>query len=174
MQNLRLSRRSSSLSSIGIDDSGDRRSLVSTTAATVGRRCRRQRRPSVANVDDSSDGRSLLSTTAATAATYASDAPPTINMHNGQCRRAAATETAILLEEYSGSLIVNATTCDVAVVALVDHPPIQTQHFSLVSDLPTFCFSLSKDGVRRVQEVSTFGVSSTFNDASMAHKVTWC
>ncbi|EYB87215.1 hypothetical protein Y032_0266g692 [Ancylostoma ceylanicum] len=60
-------------------DAGDRRSPVSTTAATVGRRCRRQRRRSVAVVDDSGDGRSPLSTT-------------------------AATETAILLEEYSGSL----------------------------------------------------------------------
>ncbi|EYC20668.1 hypothetical protein Y032_0021g354 [Ancylostoma ceylanicum] len=66
MQNLRLSRRSSPLSSIGIDDG--------------------------------------VSTTAATAATHASDAPPTINTHNGQCRRGAAIETAILLEEYSGSL----------------------------------------------------------------------
>ncbi|EYB90761.1 hypothetical protein Y032_0214g2321 [Ancylostoma ceylanicum] len=64
MQNLPLS----PPSSIGIDD-GDRRSLLSTTAATVGRWCRRQRRRSVAGVDDSGDGRSLLSTTAATAAT---------------------------------------------------------------------------------------------------------
>ncbi|EYC20202.1 hypothetical protein Y032_0022g507 [Ancylostoma ceylanicum] len=81
MQNLPLSPRPSPPSSIGIDD-GDGRSLLSTTAATVGRRCRRQRRRSVASVDDSGDGsdrRSLLSTT-------------------------AATETAILLEEYSGSL----------------------------------------------------------------------
>ncbi|EYC32449.1 hypothetical protein Y032_0003g1582 [Ancylostoma ceylanicum] len=62
-----------------VDDSGDGRSLVSTTAATVGRCCRRQLRRSVAGVDDSGDGRSLASTT-------------------------AATETAILLEEYSGSL----------------------------------------------------------------------
>ncbi|EYB96995.1 hypothetical protein Y032_0144g2449 [Ancylostoma ceylanicum] len=61
MQNLPLSQ----LSSIGIDD-GDRRSPVSMTAATVGRRCRRQRRRSVAVVDDSGDDRSPLSTTAAT------------------------------------------------------------------------------------------------------------
>ncbi|EYC29916.1 hypothetical protein Y032_0005g2331 [Ancylostoma ceylanicum] len=84
MQNLPLSLRSSS---IRIDD-GDRRSLLSTTAATaatVGRQCRRQRRRSVAVVDDSGDGRdgrSPLSTT-------------------------AATETAILLEEYSGSLTIH-------------------------------------------------------------------
>ncbi|EYC45687.1 hypothetical protein Y032_0420g1151 [Ancylostoma ceylanicum] len=41
--------------------------------------CRRQRRPTVAVIDDSGDGRSLLSPT-------------------------ATTETAILLQEYSGSL----------------------------------------------------------------------
>ncbi|KAL6734056.1 hypothetical protein Aduo_004639 [Ancylostoma duodenale] len=97
MQNLPLSPRSSSLSSIGIDDG------VSSTAATIGRCCRRQRRRSVASVDDSGDGRSPVSTTAATAA-IASDAPPTINTHEGQCRRDAATETAILLEHYSGSV----------------------------------------------------------------------
>ncbi|EYC35356.1 hypothetical protein Y032_1073g3546 [Ancylostoma ceylanicum] len=42
-------------------------------------------------------------TTAATAATHASDVLPTINTNSGQCRRDAATKTAILLEEYSGS-----------------------------------------------------------------------
>ncbi|EYC33557.1 hypothetical protein Y032_0002g859 [Ancylostoma ceylanicum] len=71
----------------------------STTAC---RRQRRRRRRSVASVDECGDGRSPVSTTAATAATHVSDAPPTINMHSGQCRSGAATETAILLEEYSG------------------------------------------------------------------------